>query len=259
MNLTKLEKTRWTGKEVCFYDILDSTNIKAAGLAESYPHGTLVIANQQTLGKGRRGRSWSSEKDTGIYMSMLLKPDMEPSVATGLTLVAALAVASAIEKTTAARPYIKWPNDIVLNGKKICGILTEMRLTSGKIEYIVLGIGINVNNTDFPEELQLIASSLLKETGIEIVREELIEAIWLQFEKYYDVYIEAGDFRLLKKEYEKYLVNKNQQVRVLDPNGEYEGIATGITKTGELLVTTDQGERRVCAGEVSVRGIYGYV
>ena len=242
------------------FETIDSTNKKAGELAKTGAmHGTLVTADAQHDGIGRRGRSWSSEKGAGIYMSMLLRPEIEVDKASMLTLVAALAVESAISQTLHCQPKIKWPNDIVLNGKKICGILTEMVLKGTEIDYVVIGIGINVNNKEFPEEIVQTASSLLLELGNEIDREMLITEVWKQFAVYYEHFLETGDLMLLKEEYEKALINKEEKVKVLDPLGEYVGLAKGITKTGELIVETNGETRYVSGGEVSVRGIYGYV
>lgn len=242
------------------FETIDSTNRKAKELAvEGANHGTLVTADAQQAGIGRRGRSWSSEKGTGIYMSMLLRPRIATDKASMLTLVAALAVESAIAETLQCQPMIKWPNDIVLNKKKICGILTEMALNGTEIDYVVIGIGINANNKEFPEEIVQTASSLFLELNEEIDTELLITEVWNRFAVYYELFLEMEDLTLLKEEYEKALVNKEEKVKVLDPLGEYIGVAKGITNTGELIVDTEGEIRYVSSGEVSVRGIYGYV
>ena len=261
-----LQKTKWCGKERYHFEVIDSTNKKAKELAQTgCSHGTLVTAECQQAGIGRRGRSWSSEEGTGIYMSLVLRPDIKTENASMLTLVAAMAVAKAIQEVLRVNvcekivPQIKWPNDIVLNKKKICGILTEMSLSGTEIDYIVVGIGINVLNQYFSEEIQDTASSILLETGIAIEKEDLIEEVWKQFEYYYAIFLETQDLRGFKEEYINLLANQDNMVKVLDPNGAYEGIARGITNTGELLVETKQGIWEVSSGEVSVRGIYGYV
>lgn len=258
-----LQTTQWAGKTRYHFKSIDSTNKKAKELAESgCPHGTLVTAESQYAGIGRRGRSWSSEENTGIYMTMVLRPDVEVSKASMLTLVAAVAVAKAMEKQVEdgdCQPYIKWPNDIVINKKKICGILTELSLTGTDMDFLVIGIGINVSNQQFPDEIKETASSLLLETGKEIDKERLIEDVWIAFERYYALFLENKNLSALQEDYEALLINKNEKVKVLDPLGEFEGIAKGIAPTGELLVETDEKEVLVSAGEVSVRGIYGYV
>ena len=245
------------------FECIDSTNKKAKEYAhDGCEHGTLITADAQTAGVGRRGRSWSSEENTGIYMSMVLRPDIEVADASMLTIVAALAVAKAIQNHLEDKnliPYIKWPNDIVINKKKVCGILTEMSLEQAKMNYIVVGIGINVTNTVFPEEISQMASSILLESGQRLDREQLISSVWSCFEEYFDMFMQTKDLQNLRQEYESLLANKEKQVMVLDPGGAYEGVAKGITNKGELLVETQDGLQTVSSGEVSVRGIYGYV
>ena len=246
------------------FETIDSTNKKASLLAKAgAPHGTLVTADTQEEGVGRRGRSWSSQQGAGIYMSMVLRPDIEPNQAAMLTLVAAIAVQKAIEQTiepfVCEGPKIKWPNDIVLNKKKVCGILTELSLKSTEIDFLILGIGINVNNTSFPEELSQAASSLFLELGKEVDKEGLITEVWKKFQVYYEMFLQTKDISYFQEEYERILVNKEEKVRVLDPIGEYTGIAKGVSSTGELIVNVDGKQNLVSGGEVSVRGIYGYV
>ena len=250
-------------KKCYHFDVLDSTNKKAKELARyGCESGTLVTADAQEAGVGRRGRNWSSEKDAGIYMSMVLRPQIETENVSMLTLVAAMAVAKALQNQNVYQkqiPCIKWPNDLVLNKKKICGILTELTLEGTDVDNVIIGIGINVSNQEFPEEIKETASSIFLETGLEIDRNDLIIEIWKCFETYYELFLRTQDFSLLKEEYEMYLVNKKQNVTVLDPVGTYEGIASGITNKGELIVETGAEQKIVSSGEVSVRGIYGYV
>ncbi len=258
--LESLKNTQWAGCEIYCFDSIDSTNTKAKELAEAgHPSGTLVVADQQTLGRGRRGRSWESPAGTGIFMTLMLKPDINPNNASMLTLVAAMATARAITEVTGEAAQIKWPNDIVMNGKKVVGILTEMSAQFDYINHIVVGIGINVHNEEFPEEIAKTASSLLLECDHRIHRASLIEAFLEEFERLYAVYLETEDMSGLQKEYDSLLVNRGRQVRVLDPKEPFEGKAMGITKKGELIVDTWESRKLVSSGEVSVRGIYGYV
>lgn len=254
-------KTKWAGQEVLYFDTIDSTNTKAQELAEKgYPSGTLVVADQQVSGKGRRGRGWVSPPQTGIFMTLMIKPDISPNNASMLTLVAALAVAKAINDVTGEDAKIKWPNDIVINGKKICGILTEMSAQFDYINHIVIGIGINVHNESFPEEISNMATSLLIESGgKKFYRAQIIEKTMLHFEKYYETFLQTEDLSALVEEYDQLLVNMNKPVKVLDPKEPFEGKAMGITKNGELIVDTWESRKLVSSGEVSVRGIYGYV
>ncbi len=258
--LAGIRKTEWIGEKTFYFSKVDSTNTKAKQLAEEgYPSGTLVVAEQQDAGRGRRGRGWESPQGAGIFMTVMLKPDIEPNNASMLTLVAALAVSAAIRKQTGRPAGIKWPNDIVMNGKKVCGILTEMSAQVDYVNHIVVGIGINVHNESFPEEIAQVATSLYLETGERWNRAALIEEIWEQFERYYAIYLETQDLSGLVKEYDEHLVNRNQIVRVLDPNDPFEGRAMGITSKGELVVDTWESRKLVSSGEVSVRGVYGYV
>ena len=258
--LVSIRKTKWVGTEICYFDVTDSTNTQAKSLGEGdAPNGTLVVAGKQESGRGRRGRSFESPAGTGIFMTLLLRPEIEPQNASMLTLVSALAVAKGIEHMVDLPVQIKWPNDIVINGKKVCGILTEMSAQMDYVNYIVIGIGINVGNEEFPEEIKDVATSIYLESGRHVNRAMLIEKIWEEFEDYYELYEKTQDLSSLVKEYDSYLVNRGQKVRVLDSKEPYEGKAMGITDRGELIVDTWEARRLVSAGEVSVRGVYGYV
>ncbi len=258
--LVSIRKTKWVGTEICYFDVTDSTNTQAKSLGEGdAPNGTLVVAGKQESGRGRRGRSFESPAGTGIFMTLLLRPEIEPQNASMLTLVSALAVAKGIEHMVDLSVQIKWPNDIVINGKKVCGILTEMSAQMDYVNYIVIGIGINVGNEEFPEEIKDVATSIYLESGKHVNRAMLIEKIWEEFEDYYELYEKTQDLSSLVKEYDSYLVNRAQKVRVLDSKEPYEGKAMGITDRGELIVDTWEARRLVSAGEVSVRGVYGYV
>lgn len=259
--IKSLMHTEWVAKEVLYFDTIDSTNTKAQELAEKgYPSGTLVVADKQESGKGRRGRSWVSPYGTGIFMTLMIKPDINPNNASMLTLVAALAVAKAITSVTGEEALIKWPNDIVVNGKKVCGILTEMNAQFDYINHIVVGIGINVHNESFPEEISQMASSLMIEAGGKrFHRAQIIAETMSYFEQYYDTFLKTQDLSALVREYDELLVNRNKSVRVLDPKEPFDGKAMGITPKGELIVETWESRKLVSSGEVSVRGIYGYV
>lgn len=259
--IKSLMHTDWVAKEVLYFDTIDSTNTKAQELAEKgYPSGTLVVADKQESGKGRRGRSWVSPSGTGIFMTLMIKPDINPNNASMLTLVAALAVAKAITSVTGEEAMIKWPNDIVVNSKKVCGILTEMNAQFDYINHIVVGIGINVHNESFPEEISQMASSLMIEAGGKrFHRAQIIAETMSYFEQYYDTFLKTQDLSALVREYDELLVNRNKSVRVLDPKEPFDGKAMGITPKGELIVDTWESRKLVSSGEVSVRGIYGYV
>ena len=251
------------GQRVVSYEITDSTNTRAKQLAEEGAvHGTLVVANMQTAGKGRRGRSWQQEEGSVIAMSLLLRPTFSPDKASMLTLLAAHSVAGAIEAVTGLPAAIKWPNDIVINRKKTVGILTEMSLgvEQAAIDYIVIGIGINVNNTAFPEDIRDMATSLYLEKGERVSRSVLIAESMRRLEADYEAFLETEDLSAILQDYNAHLISMNKEVRVLDPKGEYTGISRGMDAQGELLVERADGEIiKVYAGEVSVRGLYGYV
>ncbi len=259
--LLSLRKTAWIGQKMECFEVIGSTNTTAMQMAEEgAPHGTLVVADRQDSGKGRRGRSWVMPAGIAIAMSIVLKPEeLLPGNAPMLTLVSALAVARAIREQTGLEAAIKWPNDIVIDGKKVCGMLTEMSTQIDYINHIVVGIGINVHNEQFPEELIDRATSLYLASGKHFSRAVLVEAVCENFEHYYEIFMRTQELSGLQAEYDSWMVNKDRQVRILDPQGEYEGKALGITERGELLVETPEGVRKVDSGEVSVRGIYGYV
>ena len=251
--------TKWAGKTVHFARKTDSTNLWIKRLAkEGAPEGTLALAEFQSAGRGRLGRSWEVPEGTSVMMSILLRPKFEPQYAPMLTLVMGLAVAKAVKKF-GFDVSIKWPNDVVVSHKKICGILTEMGVRDGKIDYAVIGVGINVNIKEFPEEMADKATSLYLESGKEFDRSQIPGLVMEAFEKYYEKFAATCDLSGLKEEYESILANYNQPVRVLAKE-PYEGVARGITDGGELLVEkTDGTIVAVSAGEVSVRGLYSYV
>lgn len=258
--------TKWAGRKLYYVDSTGSTNTDAKRYAEEGdPHGTTVVADMQTAGKGRRGRKWQSPSGINTYFTILLKPSFTPDKASMLTLVMALSVAEAIEEITELKADIKWPNDIVVNKRKVVGMLTEMSTTPemDEIQYVVVGVGVNVNNSnveEFPEEIRQTATSLKIESGQQINRAILLEHILTRFEHNYEKFERTLDLSELIVDYQKHLVNVDAQVRVLDPAGEYIGISRGINKTGELIVEKeDGGVVNVYAGEVSVRGLYGYV
>ncbi len=253
--------TKKAGKSLFFFDEVDSTNNKARQLAEAgAPDGTLVVAETQRAGKGRRGRQWVSPKGSGIWMSLALRPDIMPDRASMLTLVAALSVAMGIKTVTGLNAEIKWPNDIVINGKKVCGILTEMSTEMNEINHVVVGIGINANMQEFPEDIRMVATSLVIEGGQPVNRSELVNAVLMAWEQYYEIYLQTADMTNLIQTYNERLVNRNGQVVVLAPEGSWPGISLGIDTIGQLQVEKeDRTVVAVMSGEVSVRGIYGYV
>ncbi len=259
--LRSLIKTDWAGVQIVYYEETDSTNNRAKDAGEKgRQHGTLFVADQQSAGKGRRGRRWVSPSGTSIYMSLLLRPEIAPNSAPMLTLVMGLSVAEGIRRVTGMDAGIKWPNDIVVNKKKICGILTEMAAEMEYINYVVIGVGINVNQREFPSEIRDMATSLRMEGGHTYQRSEIVAAVLEEFEKNYKTFTESKDLSGIQDAYNAILVNRRQEVKVLEPGNEYEAFAEGINKTGELIVDLPDGSKKeIFSGEVSVRGLYGYI
>jgi BirA family biotin operon repressor/biotin-[acetyl-CoA-carboxylase] ligase len=262
--ITSRLTTKWVARTIQYLPETGSTNNDAAGMADAGgPSGLLATAGAQNAGKGRRGRVWKSPSGTTVAMSIALKPDFAPEYASMLTLVSAHSTLAAIEDMTGVHVGIKWPNDLVINGRKICGILTEMSAQIDFIQHVVIGIGVNVNQEsriDFPEDIRETATSLRIETGRSWNRAEVIARTMNHFEEDYASFAEKLDMGPLLDDYNAHLVNLGQRVRVLDPKGEYNGTAHGINKKGELIVEREDGSTvNVYAGEVSVRGIYGYV
>ena len=259
--LESLMKTRWAGKNIVYYTETDSTNLRIKQLGdEGAPEGTLAVADHQSAGRGRRGRSWDSPAGSSIYMSVLLRPKIAPDRAPMLTLVMACSVAEGIMDCEDVKVQIKWPNDIIINGKKLVGILTEMSTQIDYINHVTVGVGINVNMTGFPEELRATATSLRIETGHVVKRAPLIAAVMERLETNYEVFMKTEDMSGLMEKYSSLLVNREKEVMVLGAREQYRAYALGINNTGELIVRRDDGtEEAVYAGEVSVRGVYGYV
>ncbi len=254
---------RWAGRELeAHRHIGCSTNLRAKQLADAGAvHGTLVAADVQEGGKGRRGRVWeASPEGTAIAMSLILRPSFAPGKAPMLTLLAALAVRDGIRQTCGLEPGIKWPNDLTLGSRKGCGILTEMALEAEYIQHVVVGIGINVNQTEFPEALRDRAVSLRMEAGRPFHRAELLARILEAWEGYYETFQQTENLAFVQEDYNRSLAGLNGPVQVLAPDGGWEGISLGIDASGSLLVRRPSGQvEAVDAGEVSVRGLYGYV
>lgn len=253
--------TRWAGCRLCVMEEVDSTNTQAKRLAEEgAPSGTLVVSDYQSGGKGRRGRVWDSPKGSSIYMTLMIRPEIPPERASMVTLVMGLSVTQAIKNLLGLETSIKWPNDVVYGKKKLAGILTEMSAQIDYIEYIVIGVGINVNTKEFPESLNDTAVSLRQAMGGTVHRAQLIGEIMKTFERNYEIFEKTQDLTGLMDAYQKVSANYQKQVCVLEPGNRYDGVCRGINEMGELLVEREDGRiQRVYAGEVSVRGLYSYV
>ncbi len=237
------------GKPLYVYDTVTSTFDKAAELEPS--HGLTVLAKHQSDGRGRLGRQWQSDEG-GLYMSIYLATDASMQSCGNVTMLCAVAVANALSHYGNCR--IKWPNDIVMNGKKICGILAKSCIQNGKADFACVGIGINVNIADFPEELQH-ASSILLETGEKCDMEMLLRLVLQDIQAAYEL-----PRNELMQSYRKLCITLNSQVAVHYSDGStLQGVCTDITDNGELVVAASDKCITVNSGEVSVRGLYGYV
>lgn len=265
-------RTKWVGHPLIFKAETGSTNNDIFALSDQgSQEGTLVVATRQTAGKGRRGRAWISPSDGNVYMSILLRPRMSADIVPMVTLIMALSIYQAARELKAAdgiecRFGIKWPNDIVASNdgnsfRKLCGILTEMRMEETDIRDVVIGTGLNINEKQFPEEIRQTASSFSLMLGHDVNRARLTARVWEFFEEDYEKFLEAQSLAPLRDIYESGLVNKGRLVRVLDPKNPFTGTAEGITDFGELIVRPQDGgeDRLVRTGEVSVRGVMGYV
>lgn len=265
---------RLIGKNIIYLREIDSTNTYAKKAAqEGCEDGTVVIADRQTAGKGRMGRTWESAGQKGIWMSVVLRPEIPPEEVQIITLGASVAVVKAIKKATGLPAGIKWPNDIVIEGKKVCGILTEMSCEQDKVNYVIAGIGLNVNHNpeDFPEDLRSRAVSLkayAEEKGLEIAgilplgllkRSDIIKEIAMEFENvYFD--INKGNSEWIIEQWREHSHTLGCNVKVDIKGVSYTGTAVDITNEGRLVVNCDDGTvREVMSGEVMVRGILGYV
>lgn len=245
---------------IVHYEEIDSTNTEVRRLSlKGAEEGLVVTAKKQTAGKGRRGRSWESPADENLYFSVLLRPTLMPEKAPMLTLLMAYSVTKALQKEGVCA-QIKWPNDLVLSKKKICGILTEMNLSGNQIEDVIVGVGINVNTKKFSAELNDKATSLTIELGRTLECGKLLRSILEEFEGQYQRFLEVQDLSSIQADYNDMLINRNREVTVLELGKECRAEALGINELGELLVKKADGSiETVFAGEVSVRGVYGYV
>ena len=250
-------ETEFLGRSVFCYESVDSTNEEAKRRAlAGAPNGSLFVAEQQTGGKGRLGRSWASPTGTGLWFSVLLRPGILPLRVSVTTLLAGLAVNRAVRSLSGCAAKIKWPNDIVIGGKKVCGILTEMAAEIDRIEFVVVGIGVNVNNTAFPENIREKATSVRMESGKSLRRIALLQEILIRFETLLKQNAESDP--AFWEEYKKSCVSIGRRVTFTRRGVPVKGTAVDVSPQGELIVQLSGGTREtVTAGEVSVQGIYG--
>ena len=253
-------QTKWAGRPAALYaEEMTSTNtVLKKAAQEGAARGTLALCETQTSGKGRLGRAWQSPKGQGVWCSLLLRPLLKPGKAPLITLCAALAMARAVEKETGLAPQIKWPNDVVLDGKKICGILLEMAGDLDRVEYVVVGTGLNVGGRAYPQELQGKAGSLEEALGRPVNRARILES-YLAFMEEAVEQVEQSGFQGIGEAYRARSCTLNRLVNVTG-GMNFQGVAVDLDEEGALMVRREDGTIcRVLAGDVSVRGVMGYV
>lgn len=242
-------QTKLFGREIVYRDTVDSTNTLCSELAlQGRPEGTIVLAEEQTRGKGRMSRQWMSPKYGGIYMSIILRPNIIPLIAPQLTLISAVSAANALREFCKADVSIKWPNDILLDGKKLAGILTEMNAESDRINFIILGIGINVNSKkiDLPD----IATSLFESFKRSYSRIKILQNILFNFERDYNDFLKDG-FLHFRERWNELSSTLYRRVRVKCMNREFEGEVKAIDIDGALIVKLQNGkDEKVISGDI---------
>lgn len=257
--INELNKAGIADYNVQFFEKIESTNTY---VMENYKdiagNVDMIIANEQTGGKGRLGRTYESAKDEGIYMTLVLKPQICPQKAVNITLVSALAISRAFDEL-GIKTKVKWPNDIICDKKKICGILTEMKNQGSEILCIAVGIGINVNQKDFSKELENKATSIYLQTGSFYERAEIIAACVKHFNGLYKEFLEHENLEFMVDEYNEKLINIDKEI-IIEKNGIKESaILLGIDNNGILKILVDGKEEKLISGEIQVRGLLGYV
>ncbi len=259
-SLSLLFKDKSWLNEVVYRETVDSTNLEAKRIAlKSEEDRILIVADEQQTGRGRLGRNWHSAKGEGLWMSLLIRPDIKPENSFRLTLIAAVSVSQGIEKVTGLAAGIKWPNDLIVNDKKICGILSEMSAEWQKVNYVILGIGINVNQTEFPEDIKEKASSLGLESHGHVNKLDLLHACIESYMYFEQALYDSERLEELLKVYREKSVTLGKTVRVIGKS-ERIGKALELDDKGALLVAFEDGTTEyVNYGEVSVRGIDYYV
>jgi BirA family biotin operon repressor/biotin-[acetyl-CoA-carboxylase] ligase len=254
-------QTQFFGRPLHFFPTLDSTNTYAARLARGgAPEGTVILADAQSGGKGRLGRGWISPPHVNLYCSVILRPPVSASIAPQLSLLAAIAVADTISQVCGLVPSIKWPNDVLVNRKKVCGILAEMQTAAEALRAIIVGIGVNLNAplSAFPEELQDKAASLLLISGQPVNRSAFTASLLTHLEKLYVLWLEEG-FSALRSDWERYAADMiGKRITIAVPEGSVVGTVLGLDTDGALLLQEKPhtAPRRLLAGDVTVVGGY---
>ncbi|NBJ71463.1 biotin--[acetyl-CoA-carboxylase] ligase [Roseburia sp. 1XD42-34] len=247
-------ETKWLGKNVIHREVTSSTQIIAHNAAKEHKgHGTIVIADEQISGRGRMNRDWHSKKGDGMWMSMVLQPSLPPYLAPQLTLLTAVALAETIEELTALMPSIKWPNDILFDNEKKCaGILTELQAEQDQIQYVIIGVGLNINqeSKDWPVEVQQRATSLQIETGRQWSIKQIMQHFLKHFEILYDTYMQQG-FLAVKTKWEAYGFKMGERITIRQLDRHRQAIFYGLADDGALLIKNEDGSvERLYSGEI---------
>lgn len=251
-------QTEMIGDNIHHLQTIDSTNEYLKRIGDKSTDGTVVISEEQTRGKGRMGRTWQSNSGEGIWMSLLLKPNIIPFKAPFITLVAGVSVVTALRKLNVPA-QIKWPNDIILNDKKICGILTELSAEIERVNYVIVGMGMNVKNMYFSGELEHKATSLYKE-GYVLQRVDIVDKILYEFEKNYIDYIENDNKEHVLNLFRQYSNIINKEIYLIKNDKRELVTCIDINDSGNLIIKDkDNNIREIMSGEVSIRGINGYI
>ena len=251
--VSRLPEPRVVGRDIQVFQQTSSTNDVAEKLArDGVAEGVVIFAETQTKGRGRLGRKWLSPAGQGLWFSVLLRPALSPAFITQLTVAAATAVARAIRLETGLAPQIKWPNDILLRGKKVVGILTELSAEVDRVRYVIIGIGVDVNVTDFPEELRAVATSLAAEAGRKLVRAEIAAAILRELDADY-ARVVRGEFAALAEEWERQCITLGRRVVIHIGDRTLTGRAESLDSDGALLLRGDYGHlERIIGGDVTL-------
>lgn len=248
-----LLRTKWMGKAIHHFHTIDSTNSKAYQLALSGAReGEVVVAESQDQGRGRMGRRWFSPPFLNLHLSVILRPNIPPHQASLITLMAAVATADAIHRFSSLSPVIKWPNDILLNGRKVAGLLNEIHSETDRIYFVILGIGVNLNvdGKMFPKEIRTIATSLKEEMGVTISRKNFLQCLLQELERWYEVFLKKGGTPVLKAWRDRARI-EGREIKVTSFGEIVTGMAVDIDSDGALILETKKGERkRVVAGDI---------
>lgn len=245
--------TKILGKKVIYFQKIDSTNEYAKRIAFQEDEGTIIVTDTQIRGYGRKFRAWASPKG-GLWMSVILKPKIEPERLPKIVFVGALAVVEAL-RDLGVEARIKWPNDVLVNERKVCGILVEGKYSESEINYVVLGIGLNVNieRNELPENIRSDSTSLSEVLGVKLPIEEVFKAVVRYLEHWYTLFLEGRYAEILDK-WREYSAVLGKKVRILSEEGGFEGVACDIDEFGALIVETANGKReKVIYGDVSLR------